>query len=223
MLIIGITGRKGAGKDTCAKYIQEYFATQEILAEIIPITYELKLEVARILHYVASSYDHPSIIPSKLKTLASIRKELNDPKTKEKYRLLMQWWGTEFRRNMYGQDYWINSFCDTLLQLEQLPQTQHKPKVVLVPDVRFRNEIDLITSMPQNCLLNIIRSHPYYDNGGDSHASENDIAGLGLGFFDHVIYNKGTKKDLKTYVVKLAQELIPLIDNWRINKRTKEK
>ncbi len=50
-----------------------------------------------------------------------------------KQRKLLQWWGSDYRRQGWGQFYWIKQLK---LQIEK-----DNPQVALVTDVRFRNEL----------------------------------------------------------------------------------
>lgn len=52
-----------------------------------------------------------------------------------KHPKLLQFWGTEYRRNNFGQDYWINKM------FESIPANTD---IALVTDVRFPNEADAI-------------------------------------------------------------------------------
>ena len=49
---------------------------------------------------------------------------------------LLQWYGTEFRRNLFGQDYWLKQL-DAWIEEKQ-------PEKLVVPDVRFPNEVEFI-------------------------------------------------------------------------------
>ena len=62
---------------------------------------------------------------------------LNSNTDKEQFRLLMQWWGTEFRRNMVDKDYWIKKVQSWI---DKHPEVD----VILIPDLRFKNEIEWI-------------------------------------------------------------------------------
>ncbi|BCS53318.1 hypothetical protein [Geobacter sp. SVR] len=50
-------------------------------------------------------------------------------------RALMQWWGTEFRRNYFGENYWISRFLEACDNPKQL---------YVVDDCRFPNEAQAI-------------------------------------------------------------------------------
>lgn len=57
---------------------------------------------------------------------------------KDAFRLGLQWWGTELRRNLSGPDYWVDIAAKRLAQLES--------PVVVFTDVRFPNEVEFIRS-----------------------------------------------------------------------------
>lgn len=52
-----------------------------------------------------------------------------------KQRTLLQWWGTEFRRNV-EPDYWIKKLAKRI--------EEEKPEVALITDVRFPNEAEWV-------------------------------------------------------------------------------
>ena len=52
-----------------------------------------------------------------------------------KQRTLLQWWGTEYRRNI-NPDYWVNKLAARL--------AKEKPEIALIIDTRFMNEVKFI-------------------------------------------------------------------------------
>lgn len=52
-----------------------------------------------------------------------------------KHPKLLQWWGTEFRRNNFGQDYWVKR------TFSQIPANLD---VAMITDVRFPNEAEAV-------------------------------------------------------------------------------
>lgn len=52
-----------------------------------------------------------------------------------KARTLLQWWGTNYRREQ-DQDYWVHRMVETL--------ARHRPEVAVITDVRFPNEAEAI-------------------------------------------------------------------------------
>jgi Phosphomevalonate kinase len=141
MRLIGIAGKKRAGKDTLGKFIIE-----ETNGIRIAFADALKDEVCQILHI---NFDQLE-------------------KDKELYRPLLQWWGTEWRRGKFGEDYWLKRFTERV-------NGSNAPCIV-VPDVRFRNEADLIRQLGGE----VIRVVQTGQTSGDSHVSETDTDGIAL-------------------------------------------
>lgn len=55
---------------------------------------------------------------------------------KSAFRLGLQWYGTEYRRGLYGQDYWVKIAASRL--------AMSRAELVVFTDVRFPNEVDFI-------------------------------------------------------------------------------
>lgn len=113
MKLIGITGRKRSGKDTVADMIIKQLAPKVVIK--IGFADALKEEVAK-----ATGKSRDFI-------------ETN----KSHFRLILQGWGTDFRRELDGKNYWINKLGVKILALENVD-------MVIVPDVRFLNEAQFI-------------------------------------------------------------------------------
>jgi hypothetical protein len=77
-----------------------------------------------------------------VRTANDILAEMHQDGTKEKYRLLLQFWGTEFKRGMVSDTYWVDMLRDWIL--EHCTSTQ---EIVLVPDIRFPNEVAMIRKL----------------------------------------------------------------------------
>lgn len=114
--LVGISGAKRSGKDTLFDIMQEFNSKYRR----IRFADALKGEI----------YNHvlePNGISADV---------LDRDDTKEAYRLLMQWWGTEFRRNMYSEEYWIDRAMDMVKFYAKIDHTI----VCVITDVRFPNE-----------------------------------------------------------------------------------
>lgn len=61
----------------------------------------------------------------------------------EKDPILLQWWGTDFRRKYYGDDYWVNKIKYKINNLVW----HSNARLIVIPDVRFKNEYDMIKKM----------------------------------------------------------------------------
>lgn len=117
--LLGISGKKHSGKTSCAKIIKEYILPNNKVG-IKNFADELKFQTVRALQVGVPNF-----------TLEELEQN------KEKYRGLLQWWGTDYRRNIFGKDYWINELTINILQPEQYD-------LIIIPDVRFYNELDWI-------------------------------------------------------------------------------
>ena len=127
MIKIGITGKAGAGKDTFASAIME---NPKLIKDHV---YFVRLAYADLLKQEAADATGISI------------SNFYDRKVKEHYRPLLQWWGTEYRRNeAIGGDnaYWTKAHAKRCQELyDQFVITNPTAQlVILVPDVRFDNE-----------------------------------------------------------------------------------
>ncbi len=147
-LLIGISGRKRHGKDSLAQ------ALKLRLNDCCHINFAdaLKTEVCQATG-----------IP---------RAKLEEQK--DHFRLILQGWGTDFRRKLCGDNYWVKQFERTY----ELA-TEFKLKYALVSDVRFKNELDYIKS---NGGITIRINRPGFPSD-DTHVSETELDGETFDFF----------------------------------------
>lgn len=94
---------------------------------------------------------------------------------KDMFRPILQWWGTDFRRKFHGTNYWIEKLNQKIL-------VDHG-NVVIIPDVRFKNEVDYIQSL-NGIMIKISRP---VDSG--NHSSEIDLDNMK---FKHTIHNNSS-------------------------------
>ena len=127
MLVVGIAGKKRHGKDAVAEMLTKRAGADGIIAIRRAFADSLKEECAMMM---ATTLGMGMLPTPMIDNYYRILAEMNDGDTKEKYRLLLQWWGTEFKRQMVKDSYWIDQF-------EEWIAHQHAP-IVLVPDVRFK-------------------------------------------------------------------------------------
>lgn len=126
MIIIGISGKALSGKTTVAHNL-----TKLIKGPTATIAFadSLKDEVAKACG-VTREYI-----------------ELN----KSVFRPILQWWGTDFRRNLCKKSYWIEKVMEKIVAL---------PKdniAIIIPDVRFINEAEWIEQFDTGFLVQVIR------------------------------------------------------------------
>lgn len=108
LIVIGLSGRKRSGKDVTADSILKQLRYMDGIK--LPFASFLKDEVCRAMN----------IKPEYLE------------EHKENFRLILQGWGTDYRRMLCGNDYWIKKW------LKAVRDT--RSNLIVVPDVRFENE-----------------------------------------------------------------------------------
>jgi len=164
-VIVGLSGLKGSGKDTVCQILLEEL--EEFFPKRIAFADALKAEVAKACGVTVEAINA----------------------YKEVYRPILQWWGTDFRRqHCCNNNYWVDKVRD---KIDDLCLTG----VVIITDVRFLNEVALIREYGGE-LWRIIRSNQY--NADDHHRSETELANYQR--FDRVIINADTLERLKEVV-----------------------
>jgi hypothetical protein len=131
MILLGISGKKGSGKSTIAEILKQYITHRPV--HIIAFADALKDEVA---HACGVSREYVE-------------------KNKAIFRPILQWWGTDFRRNLTSEDYWLRVFS---AKVSILPNDS----LILIPDVRFPNELQLIKKA-RGKVWRVNRDIPYYE------------------------------------------------------------
>ena len=174
-VLIGITGRKGHGKDTAAEALLGF--------EVVKFAGALKAALRAYMVYVG--LDRATIdrmIEGDLKEQPADCFRGRTP------RYAMQTFGTEWGRDTIGSDIWTEAFRERAKQFER----------VVCTDVRFPNEVALIRSMG-GVTVRIVRPNAFY--GADfNHVSERYIDGMPV---DHEILNNGSISELRTKMREL--------------------
>ena len=168
MKLIGLSGRKQSGKDTVASMIEEL-----VLGPVAKIAFAdaLKHEVCKLLGVT--------------------REEIEADKAR--FRGILQWWGTEWRRNE-NRYYWIE-------QLDVAVDCARKggAKLTIITDCRFPNEADYVKSKG-GIVVRVDRP----TNSQDTHTSETAMDDYA---FDGTIYNYGSLGYLKLNVMRFCERL----------------
>lgn len=145
--LIGFSGKKQAGKDTAYKLLHNLLPGKDIFR--IAFADKLKEEVSRATGISISQIDA----------------------NKENFRLILQGWGTDFRRNLCGEDYWISKWMKTVDYISNA----FPACIIVATDIRFENE------------ANVIRSHGGHvykivavgkEENKDEHASEQELSSI---------------------------------------------
>ena len=172
--IIGIAGKKHSGKDTIHKIIHNA-CRHEYVVLLNPFAEPLKHEVCEA---------------------AGISREYLED-NKEAFRLILQGWGTDFRRNLCSNDYWIVKWKAAIHYLQA---NLKAPTIVVVPDVRFLNEAECIKSEGGKLWCVSMMNAPS-NLAIDMHESETQLDYYQE--FDWLVGNEyGKVDDLKNKVIK---------------------
>ncbi len=111
----------------------------EGIMKVMDIGFVYGYQMTRIFNYINQDLSENSDLKSEF---YSLENKVLQPKLKQfkHYRLIMQTYGTEIRRNL-DDKYWINKVLDKIVQIAA--ENVGKNVDVIVPDGRFKNEIKL--------------------------------------------------------------------------------
>jgi dephospho-CoA kinase len=173
-MLIALSGKKGSGKDTVAKYFinKGYirFAFADALKDICKILFNLSDD-----------------------QLNGYLKETIDQRYNKTPREILQYIGTLMRNNMdnlipnFGQNIWINvmkNLIDTAI---------NNNTNIIITDLRYKNEYEFLQNTYSNhnlIFINIIRPNQYLSGDYNNHESENDLNNMN--FYNYIINNDST-------------------------------
>lgn len=175
--IIGLGHQAGVGKDTLANYLIEKLGPRNPgeWGEFFPIDIrryafgdELKVEVFDFLQSFRFTteklrdldfYNETDLPRPYLKIYSREHKLVWVNFNKTELRLLLQGWGTEFRREQ-DPNYWVKK---AMAQVNK-----DNPQVAIFTDMRFENE-----AREMDVQINLVR--PNFSNGVPSHRSEEEL------------------------------------------------
>ena len=187
-MLIGFSGKKGSGKS----YFADYLVNNKLFIKL-SFASPLK-EITKILFNLS---DEDVKDP--------IKKELINPKFNASPRELMQWLGTDIMREEFNKKFnysgsiWIDSVKDKVKTLLE------DNKDVVIDDVRFQNEVDMIHSLG-GIVINLRNdSDNTLNNSTSNHSSENQKLTFNYEFVNDKSYSN-------TYDIYLNLDLL-------INKR----
>jgi hypothetical protein len=168
-MLIGLTGKAGVGKSTIA-----YILAREYGYVCVPFAEPLK----DMLRAIGLTHDE----------LYGDKKEVVNADYGVTPRHMMQTLGTEWGRNLIGQDVWVEAWKRSLYR-------RYSNANIVVDDVRFLNEVAAVRALGGK-VVNLNGSPPLNDIT-NRHASESqDLP------FDLVVYREDlTPKQLTTHVL----------------------
>ena len=188
MILVGIHGAIGAGKDVVAAWLCRHHGFVRIgMADALKdeVVEKFPRTLRAIMRLHSDSWSEPEV------DLCRVVHELKPPGVRE----LLQEMGTGVRR-ADDPDYWVKKLAGRLVDM---PATAR----VVVPDVRFRNEALLIQRF-SGTLVKVVR--PGHDPADAAHASETSL--LDWAAWDAVIRNDSTVAELERKAEALALTIL---------------
>ena len=190
--LIGLTGRKHSGKDTCLKNLSNCDCEFEIV-----------------------NYSFALPLKAQLKDLFDLTDDqLNDPILKEEVdkrydkspRELMQWFGTDCMRKQIDDNFWIKKFIRFYeKEISNSKMGTSKDKVIIVTDVRFNNEATVIRELGGS-IVKIQRSD--IDTVIPSNKTNQHISETMAIRYDYLIKNNTTVTDLHDRFLSILRYII---------------
>ena len=202
-MIVSISGKKLAGKDTFAEFLPNFkrYAFADALKKGCAKAFFLPEE----LFHDQKLKEHPFIAPivlddyhlNKLADVFGFETHPHYYLTGRKVSLktpreLLQFVGTDLIRKTIDDNFWIDKTVEALRK-----ETEN----VLIADSRFLNERKLLKSLGAKLVL-IKRN----STNSDSHSSENDLGNDSD--YDYVIENNGTLEELKEKATKFRKDVV---------------
>jgi len=177
--VVGISGKKGSGKDTAGKALCEKLGFKEI-----KFATPLKLMLGALLWYRgADEHLIERMLDGDLKEVPSPLLNGRTP------RYAMQTLGTEWGRNLIHEDLWIDTFQDKAKTFDRVVNT----------DTRFPNEVGKIFDM-DGIVIKVERD---VLASGDEHPSEALVDTLTV---DHIVKNNTSIEDFQAEIAALVEE-----------------
>jgi len=190
VILVGLGYRMQVGKDSVADVlVRRYGFVRRGFADA------LKDEVLDRLPRTLGAYLESTMHLENTADRRRLMYELKPPLV----RALLQEYGTEVRR-ADDPRYWVKKVAGWV--------EDYRPQRLVVPDVRFRNEIEFVRALGGRYVR---VDRPGVESVAlDTHASESELDGVEP---DYVIRNDGTLKDLERRVGAMARELFGLEAN----------
>jgi hypothetical protein len=163
MNLIATMGKKRSGKDTVFEALRKVVPGAQRRAFADPLYVELALACGVSVRFIQDN--------------------------KHIFRTALQWWGTDFRRKLFGEDYWVAKMDYELRRIEDASP------LVVITDVRFKNEAELVRSHG-GLLWRVERPQSSRVDVHQSETEADDIAA------DRVIDNSGSLEELEQIVAR---------------------
>lgn len=174
--ILAFSGKAKSGKDAALSAIRNEWSLSDAVIMRINFADALKEEVSKACGVSVEYID----------------------KHKDVFRTILQWWGTDFRRNLFGHDYWLNAWKDRRNSITYPGVT----RLIVCTDVRFLNEVSFLKSLSAK-VVRINRPVPL--NTHSSHQSEIELDTYRD--WDATHYNASTLLTFQSNIINIINKL----------------
>lgn len=214
--IIGLSGLKGAGKDTCAAFLIEQLGFERVAfadklyreaAEAFGVTVEFlgnrETKESNLAQLSLQNCSDPRFVQCVAEVL-----KLDQSSGQSDYlqlplspRVVMQLWGTEFRRKKGIDSYWLDIVHKVIMASPE--------KSFVITDVRFLNEVKFVKQIGG---INVRLRRPALEaaealqrakNGTAAHSSETEL--LNVVSDAELVNEEGNPASLREGILAVAQ------------------
>lgn len=223
--LIGLHGRQRAGKDTAFGFVQEWATERGVHAARRGFADLLKLSFARLFdptfnHVEAVQWCNRVKFDGKLHLEVLLDEQISSDRrttrqVKESIfvhgRTLLQRFGTESHRDVFGDDFWVDALLPTgseaaspiwVKSFTDGPFVENIPQVCVITDVRFENEAQRIKALGGE-VWHIDR----WTESSDSHSSEKILPPE---LIDYTIVNNSTIDHFRDMVREVCDDRVVL-------------
>jgi hypothetical protein len=200
LILVGIAGKAGSGKDTVAGFIYETY--DNVFSEHFA-------DPLKAAASIAWGVPEESFHDQEKKT--EVLEFWNDYDPLNVPRKIAQYFGTEMFRNLVGPNFWVRRLEGRLTNQLLLPNegAYVKGNCVLIPDVRFQNEVDWLYSNG-GALIHLTRPETSDIVGIQNHQSESGITNFvgKAGDRYYEVINNSTLDSLKETTLGIFQSIL---------------
>lgn len=178
-MIIGISGKKGSGKNTVADIIKYKIKKKHI--RLVSFAEPIKEILSLLLNVPLETLEDRNFKKTRLSA------EFDNKTPRE----LMKIIGT-FMRTTVNEDFWINQIMKQIYD--------NSDTLYVITDVRYKNEMNAILKRGGE-IIRVERTN----NNTDTHQSETDLDDVS---FEYTIHNNGTIEQLIPKVVRMVNYIL---------------
>jgi hypothetical protein len=189
--VIGIGGKKRAGKSTLADFIRKKAAMKGMVVEEVSFAQPIKDMLQVVFRYEVplSTFVDDSRKQDKVEVAPGVYMTV---------RQLLQQVGTDCFRNVIHQDFWVHRGMGLI--------KASSADIVVVPDVRFANELVALKEIGQTVYVSRQRL-PNEPEDNDTHPSEKELETL-VNDFDYFIgASSGEVERLETFAYGIVSRI----------------